>query len=173
MSTPAQGRTGRFRIAVTFVGLLGVLGLVNLSIVDKEKILRDGTVVLLELAPRDPRSLLQGDYMALDYAMARPLLEAADFAQADDGYAIIELDGTGIAKFVGRYEGAALEPGQHLLRYRRRGGAVRIATDAFFFEEGQGPAYSAARYGELRVSDDGDAVLTGLRDATGQRLGPQ
>jgi uncharacterized membrane-anchored protein len=41
---------------------------------------------------------------------------------------------------------------------------VRLASDAFFFEEGQGQTYQRARFGELRVADDGSAVLVGLRD---------
>ena len=32
--------------------------------------------MLLELAPVDPRSLIQGDYMRLDYAIARDLAGA-------------------------------------------------------------------------------------------------
>lgn len=49
-------------------GMLGVLAgiailaLVNASILDKEKLLSEGQVVYLELAPVDPRSLMQGDY---------------------------------------------------------------------------------------------------------------
>ena len=48
---------------------------------------------------------------------------------------------------------------------------MRVAGDAFFFEEGQMERYEAARYGELRVDDHGDAVLVGLRDAELNRLG--
>lgn len=161
------------RSIVLLAGLVLILATVNRQIMEKEEILRDGEVVLLQLAPVDPRSLLQGDYMALNYAMARPVLQAADSADADDGYVVIELDEMRAATFVELYTGRTLEQGQQLLRYRKRGGMVRLASDAYFFEEGQGHAYSAARYGELRVSGDGEAVLTGLRDESGQRLGPE
>jgi len=161
------------RTIVLLAGLVLILAMVNRQIVEKEKILRDGAVVLLQLAPVDPRSLLQGDYMALNYAMAGPVLQAAESADTDDGYAVIELDEMRVASFVELYSGQSLGPGQHLLQFRKRGSMVRLASDAFFFEEGQGHAYSAARYGELRVSGDGEAVLTGLRDETGQRLGPE
>ncbi|MFX7329222.1 GDYXXLXY domain-containing protein, partial [Acinetobacter baumannii] len=33
----------------------------------KEMLLKEGQLVLLPLAPVDPRSLMQGDYMALRY----------------------------------------------------------------------------------------------------------
>ena len=62
--------------------------------------------------------------------------------------------------------------GELLLRYRRRGPGVRIASEAFFFEEGQGPVYERARYGELRVDAEGNAVLVRLRDADLRELGP-
>ena len=44
--------------------LLGLIG-------DKEYTLRTGTEVLLETIPIDPRSLLQGDYVILDYVISR------------------------------------------------------------------------------------------------------
>ncbi|MBS0976300.1 GDYXXLXY domain-containing protein, partial [Serratia rubidaea] len=53
--------------------VLAALLLVNLSIYQKEQQLRQGRVAILQLAPVDPRSLMQGDYMALDYALAAPL----------------------------------------------------------------------------------------------------
>ena len=56
------------RIIVVVAGLVLVLGAVNLSIRDKEGVLADGRLVLFQLRPVDPRSLMQGDYMILRYA---------------------------------------------------------------------------------------------------------
>ena len=50
--------------------LLLLLGYLNWSIYQKEQTLRDGQLVLFELAPVDPRSLMQGDYMSLRYREA-------------------------------------------------------------------------------------------------------
>ncbi len=41
---------------------------------------------------------------------------------------------------------------------------VRIAGNTWFFPEGQAQRYAPAKYGELRVDDHGEALLTGLRD---------
>src|SRR5690606_9942359 len=57
------------RIVTLVAGLL-VLGAVNYAIYAKERVIRDGDVVFLELAPVDPRSLMQGDYMALRFRLA-------------------------------------------------------------------------------------------------------
>jgi uncharacterized membrane-anchored protein len=59
------------RTVLIFGGVVLVLVVVNASVLDKERLLASGTPVLLELAPVDPRSLIQGDYMELDYAISR------------------------------------------------------------------------------------------------------
>ncbi len=148
-----------------------ILGIVNFQIVAKERIVAGGVTVLLQLAPRDPRSLIQGDYMALRYAMAPSVATAAKKAGVSDGQAVIRIGDQQVARFEDLYDGGRLAPQQHLLRFRKRGGSVRLAGDAFFFEEGRWDTYSSARYGELRVGDNGDAVLTGLRDGDFKRLG--
>ena len=42
----------------------------NWSVYQKEQTLKEGQLVLLQLAPVDPRSLMQGDYMRLNYKEA-------------------------------------------------------------------------------------------------------
>lgn len=158
----------RVRLIVMGVMTVVILAFVNMEIAGKERIVRHGTTVLLRIAPRDPRSLIQGDYMALRYSMAG----AVAMAGVTDGHVIIELQDNEEAQFVAIYNGQSLNQKQHLLRFRKRGDSVRLASDAFFFEEGQWELYSGAQFGELRVDDDGDAVLTGLRDLDGTRLGP-
>ena len=52
-----------------------------------------------------------------------------------------------------------------------RGESVRLASDAYFFQEGTAEEYNGARFGEIRVNAKGHAVLTGLRDTEGNQLG--
>ena len=52
------------------VNLIILLGLFNNSILQKEELLSNGQLILLELVPVDPRSLMQGDYMRLRYAIS-------------------------------------------------------------------------------------------------------
>ena len=52
------------------VGLLLALGTVNTIAWRHAEHVATGRVVFLALAPRDPRSLLQGDYMALNYVLS-------------------------------------------------------------------------------------------------------
>ncbi len=55
---------------LVLLALLPILTLFNYSIFQKERLLAKGEVVLLPLAPLDPRSLMQGDYMRLRYQLA-------------------------------------------------------------------------------------------------------
>ena len=145
--------------------LLLILAVVNSQIVGKELILDQGGTMLLELAPRDPRSLLQGDYMALRYRMTDEVGRNLSNVASADGHAVVRLGEYGVASFVRVHNAnTPIGVGEKLLYFRKRGESVRVASDAFFFQEGDGEVYRNARYGELRVDGDGSAVLVGLRD---------
>jgi len=156
----------RRTIAVVWCAV--ALGLVDWTILARERHLREGRTVFLEIAPVDPRSLMQGDYMALRF-WAAPIADAAA-----DGYAVAVVDERQVARVARQQDTAApLAPGEIALRYRVRGGETRFATNAFFFQEGDAALYEAARYGEFRVDAGGDLLLTGLRGPDLQPLGPR
>jgi uncharacterized membrane-anchored protein len=152
--------------ALIGLGALLVLGAVNFAIVAKEHIKRDGEPVYLALAPVDPRSLLQGDYMALRFALVQDLERSGDppgstRREGETRFAAVALDARRVAALAAPSTPAALR-----LRYRIRGGHVWLGTNAFFFEEGSADRFAGARYGEFRVDrSSGEAVLVRLRDA--------
>jgi uncharacterized membrane-anchored protein len=155
------------RIVAVAAGVL-VLAIVNWTIYARERHLAEGRVVLLQLAPVDPRSLMQGDYMALAFAVANaPGLRE----RPTDGRMIVALDARGVGRFVRRDDGSPLAPDEIALRYRVREGRVKFGSNAFFFQEGRGGDYAGARYGELRVSPSGEVLLTGLRGGALEPLG--
>ena len=146
---------------------------VNIGIASRERLVEHGRIVLLELAPIDPRSMMQGDYMALEFRVADGARTGAELLQFADGRLVLGVDARGVATFRRLDAGAPLAPDELLLRYRIRNGRVKLATNAFFFEEGRADEYASARYGEFRVAPDGDAILTGLRSADLAALGAQ
>ncbi len=151
--------------ALILAGLLLVLVVPNAFVVQKEQLLASGRPVLLELAPVDPRSLIQGDYMRLDYAITRQIADSQQHWPRT-GEIVVALDADGVARFVRRHnEQIALGPRELVLTYRRRRGSIRVGTDAFHFQEGQAGRYQRARYGEVRVAPSGTSVLVGLRDS--------
>jgi len=155
--------------------LLLVLGAVNFTIWQREDMLKNGTVVMLELAPVDPRSLMQGDYMALRFALSRELSAVREGADPiTEGDVVVKRD----ARNVGVYQrihrdGETLAADEARIHFRVRRQDIRIATDAFFFREGSAGAYRSAHYGELRVTPGGDATLVALRDKDLKLLGEE
>lgn len=152
------------RRAIALAAGLAILAFVNLGIYQRERLVTGGTVVLLRLSPVDPRSLMQGDYMRLNFEAADQAFPSLSPARAD-GHVVVAVDGQGIGHFRRLADARPLAPGEIALRYRIRGGRPSFATDAYFFEEGQAAAFADAAYGEFRVGDDGEMILTGLRDA--------
>jgi len=167
------------RSAVAILACVAVLALVNLSIAGKERQLESGRIAYLELAPVDPRSLMQGDYMALRFRIANDALPAMPRTnaagsrswfgpgnlEAADGRIVVVLDARSIASYRRLDDGTPTGANELLLRYRVREGTLKFATNAFFFQEGTGRRYEKARYGEFRVAADGEVLLTGLRGA--------
>jgi uncharacterized membrane-anchored protein len=146
--------TINLRRALIIAATVLVLGAVNWSIVAKERIKTRGERIYLQLAPIDPRSLMQGDYMALRFAIASRI------STEGEGSAPLLLDERGVATL----NPDANASGLHI-RYRIRNGQVWLGTNAYFFEEGTAERYARARYGEFRLDrDTGEAVLVGLRD---------
>jgi uncharacterized membrane-anchored protein len=160
------------REAIAVIAGLAVLAAANYTIYSRERHLAEGTVVLLELAPADPRSLMQGDYMALRFKVADEAFGRARQKEARDGRLVVGLDERGVGTFVRRDGGERLAAGEVLLRYRIRDGRVKFATNAFFFQEGHAKHYARARYGEFRVAPSGELLLTHLRGEKLERLGP-
>jgi uncharacterized membrane-anchored protein len=152
---------------------LAVLAAANWTIYSRERQLAEGAVVLLELAPVDPRSLMQGDYMALRFKVENDAFGRDRGRPAEDGRIVVRVDERGVATFVRRDSGEPLAVGEARLRYRVREGRVKFATNAYFFQEGTAKAYQRARYGEFRVSPSGELLLTHLRGEQLERLGPR
>ena len=80
------------------VNLILLLGYFNWSVYKKEQILKDGRLVLLQLVPVDPRSLMQGDYMRLNYQEASSA--PVDEQTATRGYAVLRTDSNQVGEIV-------------------------------------------------------------------------
>jgi uncharacterized membrane-anchored protein len=152
-----------FARAITALGAILVLLAVNHSIRAKERIIDTGEPIYLALAPVDPRSLMQGDYMALRFQLADQI-EAAQLDERSSGYSRvpIQVDARQVATLATPGSGTK----QRFIRYRLREGRVWLGTNAYFFEEGSADRFNDARFGEFRLDrESGEAVLVGLRDA--------
>ncbi|MBZ0329706.1 GDYXXLXY domain-containing protein [Halomonas sp. ANAO-440] len=171
--------TAKWSRVIVVVALVLILALVNWSIWAKERHLAEGEVAYLELAPVDPRSLMQGDYMALSFEVGNRIREALDAQhrvggepQSIDGHVIVRLDAQRIAHFERLDSGESpLDADEIRINYRLRNGRVRFATNAFFFQEGHAERYEPARYGLFRVNQRGAPLLVSLHDTELELLG--
>ena len=158
-------------IIIALLGLALVLVVMTRNIAKYENHLATGDTVLLALAPVDPRGFMQGDYMTLSYALERDVFAALNrdpgsYPTNEQGYVIVALDNNKVAQFMRL---AANQPknlayNEMAIHYRIRNGAMQLATNAFFFQEGHGEAFEAAEYGLFRVNDKGEPLLTNLVD---------
>lgn len=188
VSTSAFRRERRAALLLVAAAALA-LAVPAALVVHKERVLAAGARVLLPLAPRDPRSLLQGDYMELRTVVASEALAAlshngdarTDAKQGDggrdgrdgrdearSGRIVVQVDGDRVATFVRIDEGQPLRPDELRLKFRVRGQQwsrhVRVGAEELFFEEGASARFARARFGEVMVDGDGDTVLVGVRD---------
>jgi uncharacterized membrane-anchored protein len=154
------------RIVVILAGLALILGLANWDIVGKRKVIAKGAPLLLELRPADPRSLFQGDYMALALADDTMPDAATIAALPYRGTVILALDSEGVGRFARLDDGTPLQAGEMRVQYRRhedwRGARLDYGAQSFFFQGGDAKLYDDAKYALLRVAEDGGTVLTDL-----------
>lgn len=152
-------KTGLLR-ALIAASIALVIVAVNYSIAAKERVKTEGQQIYLALQPVDPRSLMQGDYMALRFALADDM-QRAGYLEGQATSAPLVLDENGVARL-----DESPEPAGPRIRFRIRHNQIWLGTNAYFFEEGTAERYErVARFGVFRLdTDSGEAVLVGLAD---------
>lgn len=149
----------RLVVALNFIL---VLGFFFFGVYKQEKIKRNGDRIILQLAPVDPRSLLQGDYMILRFELTDNLyrLDIED-EYKDGGYAIINKTKEGfyaLEKVSHEWQEGSIEFTGNLK------GNYSIGADSYFFQEGTGDIYSRARYAQLYLYGKGKVRVEALLD---------
>lgn len=151
---------------VILIGFVLLIGFFVKAVADKESTLANGKLVLLELAPVDPRSLMQGDYMDLRYAIAVSNNRILPAEETSRGYVLLELDANGVGKLVLKTNKLEQLPANHVYikYYNNTSWNFNIGAESYFFQEGDAEKYEKAAYGGLKVDDKGNSVLIGLYD---------
>ncbi|WP_136468495.1 GDYXXLXY domain-containing protein [Flagellimonas onchidii] len=148
---------------ILLLNLVVLLVVFNNSVVKKEALLSDGQLILLELAPIDPRSLIQGDYMRLRYAISEDI---DNDTISKRGFCVVKLLPNGTAERVRLQENTTpLNENEHLIEYSAKNWwGINIGAESFFFQEGMGEKYEDAKYGGVKVDAKGNSLLVGLFD---------
>jgi uncharacterized membrane-anchored protein len=162
-ATPASAAATDRRQLRYFAGTCAVLVLLtaNATLIQREYQIAQGTRIFVELGPRDPRSLMQGDYMVLRTSLDFQLSDAA-FATRELR-AILKIDADGIVRSAMPWDNRKLEKDERTIGFEIKNGMPVFATDAWYFTEGDAERWSRARYGEYRVTPGGRVYLVGLR----------
>ena len=168
------------RMKLTLALGLVVLAVLNFWVYRKELFIETAEEVYFELAPVDPRSLMQGDYMRLNYRIMENLRKEFDRIRSAGeieipaaGKIVVRLDERRVVFLKGMWNGDPLAENERLLHYSNGGGwRVHVGSESFFFEEGQGKAYQEARYGVFKLGKDGQTILRALADENLVRIRP-
>jgi len=150
------------RSKILILGFIIIMAWVNAQIYARERDLASGERLILKLAPLDPRSLIQGDYMRLDYEIANQIPR-----ELKEGVIYLRPNERGLATTLVEQQ----TPGALALRFRRRHYRVEFGVDTYLFQEGLAHLYRQAEYGELSVSDEGYPTLVRLLDKNFRPLG--
>jgi len=128
-----------------FATLILILFLINVSIYQKEQHLTHGRTVCLAMAPVDPRSLMQGDYMRLRFTLGDTIYSALSKEHQTsrlgfnlenrDGYARLRLESNCTTEFLTLTQKPSAQKNSIAIHYRVRNGRVKIATNTFFFKK--------------------------------------
>ncbi|MGD9804540.1 MAG: GDYXXLXY domain-containing protein [Hyphomicrobiaceae bacterium] len=153
--------------SLVLAGALAVGGLAVHSITSNEAIIASGRQVFLALAPVDPRSLMQGDYMRLNFAVPAEARQSnAAHETSNRSWAIATVDDRQVATVANIVDEQPrpLRTEQIALPMRRKQGRWIVGTDAWFFKEGTATKWEIARFGIFRVGANGTALLVGMAD---------
>lgn len=136
------------------------------QVVRNESLLANGSTVILKLAPSDPRSMLQGDYVIINYEISdvpdewRP----EDARDGDKVTAVVTpgADGVHVLKRLLGTDDSLL-PGEVAINGKWRWRGIEYGIESFFVEEGTGlDVERTAQYAEVRVGQNGNALLVRL-----------
>lgn len=168
-ATPTEGENtvafGKAKIGLVVAAAL-VLLVANGGIWQKENLIAHGQPLFVPLAPVDPRSLMQGDYMALRFELPDDeALSSAHWVAGERPYVVAQRDARGVATTLRLDTGTALHADELRIELSPKNGSWVLVTDAWFFKEGEADRWAQAKYGEFRVGPDGRALLVGLRGA--------
>ena len=151
----------RYKFIIILTNLIILLFVFNNSVVNEESLLEKGKLILLELKPVDPRSLMQGDYMSLDYAIADNI---NNDNIAKNGFCIVMLQENDVAKRIRLQEQKTpLLNDEYAIKYTSKSYyGINIVAESYFFQEGEAEKYSKAKYGGIKIDTDGNSLLVGL-----------
>ncbi|MBN8193821.1 GDYXXLXY domain-containing protein [Bacillus sp. NTK074B] len=173
-----SGQSAHSILAGKKLGILLIIllqgGWIGYQVYSNETLLQNGETIILELQPVDPRSLLQGDYVELNYGISQ--LEDTSIDDTGPVTVVLRENEQGIHEYAGvyRFNGKWNTPyetktGDVLLNgkvtsYWDNHVQITYGIEHFFIPEGTGMDIEGkVKAAVVRVSDKGNGMLVRLR----------
>lgn len=129
----------------------------------KEEDYRKQDTFYLKLKPIDPRSLIQGDYMRLNYEIIDKAIKKLGYDYnlkvKRRGYIVVKLDKNRVAHFVDavkKIEDYKNKKNEKVLFITFKGNGyanLKINADSFLFQEGDAKLYENAKYSKVVIAN--------------------
>ena len=144
------------------LNLLLLMIVFGYSVIKEEKNLKQKTFYI-KTAPVDPRSLIQGDYMVLNYDIAESA--RMEIGNIRKGYIRIKINDLKIAEFI-RIDEEYLPPSNNeiSIQFQKNGSNIDIGVNSYLFQEGTGNKFQKAQYAEVIELKNGKLRLKNLLD---------
>lgn len=133
------------------VNLLILAVAFGLSVIKQEKYIKQ-PVLYLKLAPVDPRSIMQGDYMVLNYEITdKALRDIRNGVFINKGYLNIKIDKNGVGEYTGISTAPVNDDNKNMVSayFTFNGMEIDININSYMFQEGDGEYYSKAEYAQV------------------------
>ncbi|MBA62841.1 MAG: hypothetical protein CMJ76_10805 [Planctomycetaceae bacterium] len=183
----------KLKSIVLVITALSTIFYTGILVVQNRMLRESPDTMFLELAPVDPLSLFQGQYMTIEFDIEREQHELVlDVTRPESmsRFAVFVLDGDRVGKVSAflkenpssaeRSTLAGNHQGQKIIilnvdlkRVTGNKYAIVMKQKQFLFRENQQESYAKARYGYFRVSYDGRCSLEDLAGESFELLSPQ
>jgi uncharacterized membrane-anchored protein len=153
----------RFKLILILLNLFALVAFVNYSAIQKEKILKDGKLVFLELIESNVKApLIRGDMVILKYKIVKGLIFDTLYKR---GYVVVKLDSNSIAERI-RFQQKTVPVYENeiLIEYSKGYFSLNIGAENYFIQQGDAQKYAVAKYGAVKVDANGNSLLMGLYD---------
>ncbi|KAB7705353.1 DUF2157 domain-containing protein [Bacillus aerolatus] len=160
-------------VALILVVQLAFIGFTSWQ---KEQLLQNGELVALKLEPIDPRSLLQGDYVQLNYVIHTTYQNEQQDGRFKEGKLYVQLEktketvsyhGSDVAiytpvRFASANQSAGGNEGVVTIQGKGRYGNLELGIEHFFIPEHTGEDWEEKNTALVRVAKNGDAIVETL-----------
>jgi uncharacterized membrane-anchored protein len=157
---PDKRRARRPQLALPLASAVLMLVSVNWQIWQQEDLLARGRSVYFEIGPVDPRSLMQGDYMAISFPALAPVVRGCRDQPVCD--VVIKLDERGVVISARQQDQLRPAADELAVRLTVRNGQLAPGSSEWFFAEGEAQRWAKARYAQFRILPDGRSALSQL-----------